>query len=374
MELILISIAVVSGGWLAGRFNSIANEKPIPQIHSYVSALLMTVLAASSSLAFLYKSHIGLAITIIAASLLQQTQYVSIKNHRKGILHSLKDGVVTFKASGKIQYINPAAERLLGKTLDQVINSNVLPLFPGMEQTVHTALVTHSNQSGLGNIQGGFILLRVEAGVSAATWGVKDGFILYMEDVTEYMPLSRLSNDKSEVINKEVRQLIYVDHLTNAFNRRYFELKMPDVLIHAMSEKSPVSFLFLDVDYFKEINNKYGHAIGDMALKHVADNMRRVSRKDDLVFRLGGDEFALILVNTPKEIAMLRAQQLCSTINKNNLEDTKEGKVRFTISIGLAMFPSPAITLEQLLLFSDKALYHAKTEGRNCVRDFGDIP
>ncbi|MEN9563230.1 MAG: hypothetical protein RIR73_1474, partial [Chloroflexota bacterium] len=299
IRLALIGASIIAGCYLYVRFQNLAKGRAIPVFHPCTSWLLLAVFLGSVSIAFLFKSHIGLVNAGVSLLLLNQIRYVSIKTHHRGILNSLREGILIFDPFGKIQYVNPAAERLMGKTMEQIKSTDVLQIHSGLGRIVHSAIKTGTPKTGLIKLDGLFIWLQVVDGKAAANFGVEKDFILQLEDVTEYMARSKQGGEKTSILDEEIQELIYHDHLTDALNRRYFDKKMPELLMKSMAEKSPVSLLMIDVDQFKEINDEYGHQTGDLALKFVVNSMKRNSRKEDMAFRLGGDEFALVLVNTP---------------------------------------------------------------------------
>ena len=325
------------------------------------------------ALTFFQNSKLSFIGVLVLLPVLYKLHLVNAEIHRNDILNLLKDGFIIFDKNANVKFANMAAERLLGVSAGTIKKVGISFVHKKLQAVVFDAIETGIPQSGLVKVNRLFLLIRVNIGIQLVHRERPNVFSMQIEDVSGFIPNHKMNKDSS-IINEFFQSLSYRDHLTDSLNRRYFEERIPEVLMEAVRARYSVCLLLLDIDYFKEINDKYGHLTGDMVLKHVADNMRRISRKDDLVFRLGGDEFALILVNAPKEIALLRAQQLCSTIEKSNLEDSRGEKISFTVSIGLAMFPNPAITLDQLLQFADKALYQAKADGRNCVRGFGDIP
>lgn len=164
-------------------------------------------------------------------------------------------------------------------------------------------------------------------------------------------------------------ELVYKDHLTGIFNRRYFDEKLQKLLEDATKDKATLSLLHIDVDNFKHINDTYGHQTGDKALKIIANCMKNNSRKHDLVCRIGGDEFALVLVDVPEKAALLRGEKLCEEIRRHTVGNTKK-QTALTASIGVANFPQQATTPSELFEFTDIALYQAKADGRNCARAF----
>ncbi len=125
----------------------------------------------------------------------------------------------------------------------------------------------------------------------------------------------------------------------------------------------PCALLLLDIDHLKAINDKYGHPFGDVAIRHIANTLARVSRDTDTAARLGGEEFALLLAGIDATKAELAAGRLLDILNEQSVEGV--GKV--TVSIGLAACPDHADSERALYAASDRALYVAKNGGRNRV-------
>ena len=292
-----------------------------------------------------------------------------ISDETRKILNLSRDGLVILNKKGEILLVNQAAERLLGETWESLQHKNITSINYEIAVAVVSAIELQKSKFAFLTLNNISMYVKVYVNKSAKEWwknhGLwwKDNCVLELEDVTEYT-YSQHAPTKSQ---KYLYDLVYIDHLTSAFNRRYFDTEIPNILMNAMSENLPISLLLLDIDKFKEINDTHGHQVGDIVLKFLVESMKRNSRKEDMVFRLGGDEFALLLVNTSEKVAMARAQQLCNDIFEAKV-DALNRHIKLTISIGVATFPKPAASLGQLLQFSDNALYHAKAEGRNCIR------
>jgi diguanylate cyclase (GGDEF)-like protein len=153
------------------------------------------------------------------------------------------------------------------------------------------------------------------------------------------------------------------DPLTGLLNRRAFKEVCDLLWARSIRQNQPLAVLMIDIDHFKRINDRLGHAAGDEVLREVADLLIRKLRADDLVCRYGGEEFAAILPNTSEAQALALAERLRSEIAMLDL--TGPGQQRITVSIGLAQRTSGIEHWENVLACADQALYEAKDAGRN---------
>jgi diguanylate cyclase (GGDEF)-like protein len=162
-----------------------------------------------------------------------------------------------------------------------------------------------------------------------------------------------------------MRRLATVDSLTGMLNRRAFFERADNARQLAMRLRKPIALLMLDIDHFKQLNDGFGHACGDEALKMFADTARGVLRDHDLIGRLGGEEFALALPGTTLDGALEAAERLRLAVTQAPVLGCAP-TYRMTVSIGVVMID----TFEELtaaLARADHALYAAKTSGRNRV-------
>jgi diguanylate cyclase (GGDEF)-like protein len=159
----------------------------------------------------------------------------------------------------------------------------------------------------------------------------------------------------------------YIDSLTGIHNRRWLDNMFGSEIQRASIENSPVSLLMVDVDHFKPFNDTYGHLVGDMVLRIVADSMRRKIRPNDMIARFGGEEFCILLPDTQLKYAAKLAERLRLAVMNAALMDEKTNKpLSVTISLGVAQL-HPGEDLNTLLARADMALYKAKNNGRNRV-------
>jgi diguanylate cyclase (GGDEF)-like protein len=161
----------------------------------------------------------------------------------------------------------------------------------------------------------------------------------------------------------QMQQQALTDGLTECYNRRALELELERELHLATRMHQPLSLIMLDVDNFKQINDKAGHGAGDVALRMLADNLRMELRGVDTAARFGGDEFVIILPQAGTEGALLVAERLRKRIEHMDVP----GFGRVTVSFGIATFPDHASSRDTLVLAADRALYHSKESGRNRI-------
>ncbi|MBI5892514.1 MAG: diguanylate cyclase [Deltaproteobacteria bacterium] len=168
-----------------------------------------------------------------------------------------------------------------------------------------------------------------------------------------------------ELANLDLERLAITDGLTGAYNHRYFRTRIEQEFNRAARYKTFLSCIMLDIDYFKDINDAFGHGQGDTVLKELTDIMKNNARNTDIVARYGGEEFVIILPQTDKEGAFIQAERIRNAINgyKCCISDKC---VMLTISLGAATFPSENIkTIDDLVGAADAALYEAKKGGKN---------
>ena len=195
---------------------------------------------------------------------------------------------------------------------------------------------------------------------------------------TEVNELNQSLQVKIEAATKKLRdansRLEYLaksDHLTDLANRRHFEKTLNQLLAQHDELSEPICIMLIDIDNFKDINDKYGHAAGDAVLVQIAPILKMNMRPNDLVARYGGDEF-VIQMNCAAEIGLTRAREI-RTYLQNYTFEWQGNKIQATVSIGL-LHPDkkngaePAhYDIETLLQKADAAMYNAKKKGRNTV-------
>jgi len=155
--------------------------------------------------------------------------------------------------------------------------------------------------------------------------------------------------------------------LTGLYNRRYFTDTATEELAYCNKSEHPFSILMLDIDHFKNVNDTYGHAVGDAVLKIFASRMKETVRHGTITARYGGEEFIAALPSTNLANAAKTAERILESINKNPFKITDDLSIPITVSIGVAANKNSTQTLSSIIENADTALYTAKSEGRNRV-------
>lgn len=162
-------------------------------------------------------------------------------------------------------------------------------------------------------------------------------------------------------------KLAHVDPKTELYNYRYLDRALSDEVRKATQNGRPLTLIFGDMDYLRDINNTYGHLAGDRALKAVASIFRRHAGSSDVAARFGGEEFVLLMPGTLEEEALEVAERIRRDTAAERLDTDDGGAFSVTISLGLASFPRDATTVQGLIKAADEAVYAAKRGGKNRV-------
>ncbi|MCW8998405.1 MAG: YfiR/HmsC family protein [Kangiellaceae bacterium] len=179
--------------------------------------------------------------------------------------------------------------------------------------------------------------------------------------------LRRSANRELKSANNKLFELATTDGLTGLFNRRHFLEQAQKELLRNKRNNFTSVMLMMDIDHFKNVNDTYGHLMGDTVIKTVGDILLESMRKYDIVGRLGGEEYAMMLMDCDIKVAQDIAKRLCERIEQTEFSTNEYTIKNVTVSIGLSEVTESDVAIEYSMIRSDKALYQAKQAGRNQV-------
>ncbi len=196
-----------------------------------------------------------------------------------------------------------------------------------------------------------------------------------LKDVTNQDMMETLMGNLGEDVQLDIRatiaklnELVVKDGLTQMYNRKFIDEKLPTEIIKAKLENVPLSLIMVDIDHFKKVNDQYGHITGDEVLQAFAGDITKYIRQnnDDWAARYGGEEFLICLVNCDQVGAFTVAERMRKSIEDMEIR-TGRGVLKITASFGVYTYQDQDIDMPQLVEAVDRKLYEAKNSGRNCV-------
>ena len=180
------------------------------------------------------------------------------------------------------------------------------------------------------------------------------------------------ANIENSLLHQRVERESLSDDLTQLHNHRFFQERLAKEVSRARRSKSQLTLLMADIDKFKSVNDSYGHRIGDMVLRRVAEILKKTIRTEDSIARYGGEEFVIILTESDRKGGMLMAERLRNAIERVTFP-LEGNSISITISIGAATYPADGGEPWELIEHADQALYAAKDQGRNRAVQYDTI-
>lgn len=183
---------------------------------------------------------------------------------------------------------------------------------------------------------------------------------------------NRFRGVNSQVVSSMKKQRLFehkaiIDDLTQLYNRGWLNENFEPLLERCKNDRHPFSYFMIDIDYFKAINDRYGHQTGDLVLQRTGETLKQLSRAKDYVVRYGGEEMAILLPDTGISDALRFAERVRQTIEQKAVEYEQGKTLNMTVSIGVATL-TKSETSADLIKCADEALYYAKSHGRNQVK------
>nr|WP_320193391.1 diguanylate cyclase [uncultured Desulfobacter sp.] len=283
----------------------------------------------------------------------------------RAVVTGAHDAIIMIDGHAKIIFWNKAAERIfqysekemMGKNPHEIITPPVSfkkfkEVYPSFQQTGKGAAIGRSIE--LTALKKTGEEFPIELSLSAIPIKGKWCAIAVIRDITE-----------RKKMEAELKRLATTDVLTGVDNRRSFMEKAEHEIRRAQRYGTSFAMIIMDIDFFKSINDKYGHQAGDVVLQKMAQAVKSALRQSDVFGRIGGEEFSIILMETERKTALLTAERIRSLTERLSINTGKE-RIHITVSIGLTFFKK-GDDLSTLSKRSDEALYSAKRNGRNRV-------
>lgn len=237
----------------------------------------------------------------------------------------------------------------------------ICPIFPLPDIMTHSCIPMTVGGQILGVVQ--FFFLYVNSAEREEHF--KNSLRRAQQYLNEALPVLHAKR-----LAQNLHQMAIRDTLTGLYNRRFLEGNINPILAGIQRRESNMAILMCDMDYFKKVNDEYGHEAGDMVLKTLSHILQNGVRSSDLVIRYGGEEFLLLLVDcNPEGLALQVAEKIRKKVEDQQFR-IEGGMLRKTLSIGISQFPGDTSAFWEAVKFADVALYRAKEQGRNQVVRF----
>lgn len=308
-----------------------------------------------------------------AAALLRQSE-----SRLQGVIESAMDAILSIDANHRIVVFNAAAEAMFGITRERAVGQSVSKLMPALlegEQGLQLDAANHGARSVHAlQTPGQLYALRadgqpfpIEAAISRVDDGGQQSWTVIVRDITARLENQRaleLSHFALEQANTQLAAMAHYDALTGLPNRVLLADRMRQALSHGQRRGHVLAVAFLDLDGFKAVNDRQGHAAGDQLLRALALRLKEALREGDTLARVGGDEFVVVLVDleTPAAVEPV-LQRLLDAVAAPVVLGSEA--VRISASIGVTLSPQDGSDTEQLLRQADQAMYGAKQSGKS---------
>ncbi|MBQ0785174.1 MAG: diguanylate cyclase, partial [Amphritea sp.] len=301
---------------------------------------------------------------ILLTDITQQREAQELKQLAKTVYENIEEGIIVTNAKAEIVSVNSAFIEITGYQQAEVLGRNPRFLKSGQQdQSFYASMWRQIIKEGCWK---GVIWNKKKDDEIIPLWSsissVKDPSGKIINFVGAISDISTLKA-KEEMLE----HMAHHDPLTGLPNRLLLDARFELSLQNSARRNSMLAVLFIDLDYFKEINDQYGHKAGDLLLIETAQRLRKLLREEDTISRLGGDEFVILLAEiTRKEFALELAQKIKESINQSfTIEDGVE--LNIDSSIGIALYPDHGRDASSLLSRADHAMYKAKKKGKSCI-------
>jgi len=293
----------------------------------------------------------------IEASSAEEVSLRKSEDRYRAMLENIEEFFYEVDLLGNLIFFNDAFYKMMGYSKDELVGMNFREFTD--EETEIKVFQTFKKAYETGKPRRGFEWRLIR----------KDGTICYVE-----ISVSLIKDDSGESIGfrgiardiSDLLFLVYHDSLTGLYNRKAFFQRLKETLAFAKRDQVEKNIFYMDLDRFKQVNDNYGHDVGDEVLKEVAIRLKASLRETDHICRLGGDEFTVILNNFQPSCPETAANRIIENLSRPYR--VKDHVIDFiTPSIGISSYPKDAVDMEELLKCADVAMYEAKKDRGNFV-------
>jgi diguanylate cyclase (GGDEF)-like protein/PAS domain S-box-containing protein len=296
---------------------------------------------------------------------------VAERERARDILDCISDAIICTDVAGNITLLNRAAEKLMGLSPQEAAGKNIADAFKAANPSIRKTILDLTGMAATESLAGhlppdGVFRRRDREG------GIAEDYLApirnHAGEVTGSLIMFRDVSATRELVSK-LAHAAYYDHLTGLPNRALLNDRLQQAILIAKREQRPIALLFLDIDGFKQINDTFGHAVGDKVLQSVAERLRRYVRAPDTVCRSGGDEFIVLLQNfDSREDVVAATMRLLEVMAEIHFIDNHE--IYAPSSIGVSLSPAGSEDAETIIKNADAAMYSVKRSGRHNYRFF----
>ncbi|HEC73731.1 MAG TPA: EAL domain-containing protein [Methylophaga aminisulfidivorans] len=334
-----------------------------------LAVYIIYVSLASASLAKKLRENILLH----QASLRQKAEIEKLAQHQQIHIDHTPMGVIEWSLDLTVVSWNNSAERIFGYTESEALGHDASFILP-------TELYSDVKNKLLGLINNGSSISCQNENITKLSERIfcEWTFTALRNTENQVIGLASLVQNKTEFKKNqdEIRYLAYYDTLTDLPNRRLLSERINRALLTSHRSKTYCAVFFIDLDNFKNINDLYGHSVGDMLLKIVSERLRTVLRDEDTIARFGGDEFVILIENlsTKPSKSRSRAEYIANKIILAISDNYTIGNVQYrsSCSIGICTFVGNSLSVNEIFKHADNAMFQAKSDGRNCSRFFDE--
>lgn len=358
---------------LAGKMNGIEaariiikhKEIPIVFLTANASNKIIDQIRNVNAYGFIEK---GMDITALLATIEMALKLHAVKEEIKekesilnAVINSTRDALIMIDNLGAVTLWNPAAEQLFGYTKEEMLGKELHRLVVNDESDYQAYKMNINSNKITDNYETIKELkarhkngheIDVEISISALNINENNYFVGLVRDVSERVKA-----------REALEKLSVTDFLTNTYNRRYFIKKLEEEIERSKRTGRDFSLAMLDIDWFKTINDRFGHNAGDHVLKSIADFIKNRIRSADCLARWGGEEFMILLTDT----SITKAHGLLEELRQGISKISITGVDNFTGSFGAVGY-TPDDTADTMVHKADNMMYEAKSAGRNCIR------